>query len=146
MDTVFIHGLRANAQIGIYRRERTTTQPIEIDLDIALPNRRVFSTGKVTDTIDYAVVAERITKILAQTRFGLVEEMAEAIASMLLKDFASPHVRITIAKLGILRNASKVGITIERSAADDSPNTSRNWQSQESPSGSNPFADSDTSP
>jgi len=146
VDSVFIHGLRAEAQIGIYRRERTTTQPIEISLDMALPSQRVFSTGKVRDTIDYAVVTERITTILAERRFGLVEEMAECIAAILIKEFASPHVRITIAKLGILRNASKVGITIERSIREGAAPASRAWQSSESPSGSNPFADSDTSP
>jgi 7,8-dihydroneopterin aldolase/epimerase/oxygenase len=146
MDTVFIHGLRAEAQIGIYRRERTTTQPVEIDLDIALPNKRVFSSGKVSDTIDYAVVVDRVIKMLSQTRFGLVEEMAESIASMLITDFASPRVRITVAKLAVLRSAAKVGITIERSAVDGSVPPSRHWQSKESPSGSNPFADSDTSP
>ncbi len=146
MDTVFIRGLRVDALIGIYRRERTTTQPVEIDLDIALPNNRVFTSGKVSDTIDYAVVAERITGTLAQTRFGLVEEMAEAIANLLFKDFASPHVRITIAKLGILKNALKVGISIERSSVKAAATSSRQWQSNESPSGSNPFADSDTSP
>lgn len=146
MDTVFIHGLRAEAQIGIYRRERTTTQPVEISLDIALPSQRVFSTGKVRDSIDYAVVAERITNIVAERRFGLVEEMAEFIATTLLNEFASPRVRVTIAKLGILRNASKVGITIERVNAEGPVPASRNWQSDESPSGSNPFADSDTSP
>lgn len=146
MDTVFIHGLRVDAQIGIYRRERTTTQPVEIDLDIAMPNSKVFTSGKVGDTIDYAVVVDRVVKELAETRFGLVEEMAEAIASMLLKDFKSPRVRIRIAKLGILRNASRVGISIERTVtAGDAARTGQ-WQSKEWPSGSNPFADSDTSP
>ncbi len=146
MDIVFIRGLRVDAQIGIYRRERTTTQPVEIDLEMALPTNRVFTSGKVSDTIDYAVVADRIAGVLAQTRFGLVEEMAEAIANLLLEDFASPHVRITIAKLGILRNASRVGISIERSAVTAPATPGRQWQSNEWPSGSNPFADSDTSP
>ncbi len=146
MDTVFIHGLRVDAQIGIYRRERTTTQPVEIDLDIAMPNSKVFTSGKVGDTIDYAVVVDRVVKELAEARFGLVEEMAEAIASMLLKDFKSPRVRIRIAKLGILRNAARVGISIERTATTGDAARTGQWQSKEWPSGSNPFADSDTSP
>jgi 7,8-dihydroneopterin aldolase/epimerase/oxygenase len=146
MDTVFIHGLRVDAQIGIYRRERTTTQPVEIDLDIALPSSRVFTSGKVNDTIDYAVVVDRIVKELAKTRFGLVEEMAEAITNMLIRDFASPCVRIRIAKLGIIKNAARVGISIERSAGVGDATRSGQWQSKEWPSGSNPFADADTSP
>jgi 7,8-dihydroneopterin aldolase/epimerase/oxygenase len=146
MDTVFIHGLRVDAQIGIYRRERTTTQPVEIDLDIAMPNSRVFTSGKVSDTIDYAVVVDQIVKTLANTRFGLVEEMADAIANMILKEFASPRVRIRIAKLGIIKNAARIGISIERTATSGDPARTGHWQSKEWPSGSNPFADSDTSP
>ena len=54
--TIFLRAIRLEAMIGIYKRERTTTQPVEIDLDIALPSDRVFNSGKVADTIDYAVV------------------------------------------------------------------------------------------
>lgn len=162
MDTIFIRGMRLDAQVGIYRRERTTSQPVEIDLDIGLPSARAFETGKVADTIDYGRVAERITQELGDKRFGLVEEMAQAIVDIVLAEFGAARVRISIAKLGILRNVGRVGVTIERSnpalaqrgepQPDSSPEAgrkadlnSRDWQSKESPSGSNPFADANTS-
>jgi dihydroneopterin aldolase len=163
MDMIFIRGMRMDAQVGIYRRERTTVQPVEIDLEIGLASARAFETGKVADTIDYAKVTERITHELASKRFGLVEEMAQAIVDIVLNEFGAARVRVSIAKLGILRNVAKVGVTIERSndgatsrpsarrepaaqSASEPDITSRNWQSSESPSGSNPFADSNTSP
>jgi 7,8-dihydroneopterin aldolase/epimerase/oxygenase len=146
MDTIFLRGFRLDAQIGIYRRERVTTQPVEIDLELAIPSPRAFETGKVADTIDYAKVAERITKEIAEKRFGLVEEMAQAIADIVLNEFGSSWVKVTIAKLGILRDVARVGVSIERSKSGTPDIASRNWQSKESPSGSNPFADSNTSP
>lgn len=146
MDFIFIRGLRLEAQIGIYRRERTTTQPVEVDLEIALPGDRVFTTGKVSDTIDYARVAERLGQVAAATRFGLVEEMAHAFAGLILDEFAAPRVKVTISKLGILRETSRVGISIERSKTATPAGFNPNWQSSDSPSGSNPFADADTSP
>jgi len=106
--------LRLEAQIGIYKRERVTTQPISIDLDIGLPDARSFTSGKVSDTVDYGVVAERLREELSKRRFGLVEEMAEFIADMLLNEFRSPRVRVTVCKLGILKDVRQVGITIER--------------------------------
>lgn len=106
--------IRLEAKIGIYKRERVTTQPITIDLDIALPDDTSFASGKVTDTVDYGVVAQRLREELAERRFGLVEEMAEFIADMLLNEFRSPWVRITICKQGILKGVRQVGITIER--------------------------------
>jgi len=68
----------------------------------------------VADTIDYAVVVARLRTELEARRFGLVEELAEFIARLLLDEFGSPRVRVSIAKLGILKDVGRVGVTIER--------------------------------
>ncbi|HEY6240388.1 MAG TPA: dihydroneopterin aldolase [Burkholderiales bacterium] len=116
MDTVFIHQLRLPAWIGLYRHEKVAPQTIEIDLEIALPaGGAVFNTRKVADTIDYGVVVGHIRAVLAKERFGLVETLAERIANLILENFRSPHVKVSIAKLGVLREAKRVGVTIERS-------------------------------
>jgi dihydroneopterin aldolase len=116
LDTIFIRQLRLQAWIGLYRHEKIAPQTIELDLEIALPaGDAVFRTRKVADTIDYGVVVERIRALLAQERFGLVENLAERIAGLLLEDFKSPRVKVSIAKLGALREAQRVGVTIERS-------------------------------
>ena len=115
MDFVFVRDVRLEAQVGIYKRERVTSQPISLDLEIGLPSDQVFTSGKVTDTIDYAVVVERIGTELEARRFGLVEELASFIAQLLLDEFGTPWVRVSVAKLGILKNAGRVGVTVERS-------------------------------
>jgi len=114
MDIIFLRALRLEAMVGIYRRERTIRQTIEIDLEIALPDGAVFESGKVADTIDYAVVTRRIREELDAHRFGLVENLAEHIARLILDEFHAPWVRLSVAKLGILKEARAVGITIER--------------------------------
>ncbi len=115
MDIIFLRGIRLDARIGIYKRERTITQTVELDLDIALPDDRVFNSGKVADTIDYAVVVERLRVVLVEQHHGLVENLAEHVAQILLDEFRSPWVRVSIAKLGALREARRVGVVIERS-------------------------------
>ena len=115
MDAVFIRQLRLQAWIGLYRHEKISPQTVEIDLEIALPGDAVFRTGKVADTIDYGVVTTQLRELLAKERFGLVESLAERIADLILKNFKSPHVRVSVAKLGVLREAHRVGATIERS-------------------------------
>jgi len=116
MDKIFISGLRVEAMIGIYPDERVSTRPVEIDLEIGVPGERVFRSGDVADTVDYAVVSERIRAELARTRFGLLEQMSEAIAGIVLDEFKSPWVRVTIVKLGVLGEGVKVGVSIERRA------------------------------
>jgi dihydroneopterin aldolase len=116
LDAVFIRQLRLQAWIGLYRHEKIAPQTIEIDLEIALPSSSaVFKTGKVADTIDYGVVVERIRVLLAKERFGLVESLAERVADTVLEEFRSPRVKVSIAKLGVLREAKQVGVSIERS-------------------------------
>ena len=114
MDIVFIRQLRLPAWIGLYRHEKIAPQTIEIDLEIDLPGDAVFKTGKVGDTVDYGVVVEHVRALLAKERFGLVESLAERIASLLMEDFNSTHVKVSVAKLGALRESKRVGVTIER--------------------------------
>jgi dihydroneopterin aldolase len=114
MDIVFLREIRLDARIGIYKREKTITQTVELDLDIALPGDRVFATGKVADTIDYAVVIERIRTILVERHYGLVETLAERVAQIIIDEFHAPWVRVSIAKMGAHRDARRVGVVIER--------------------------------
>jgi dihydroneopterin aldolase len=115
MDCIFLREIKLQAKVGIYRRERVTSQLIELDLDVALPSDAVFRTGKVADTVDYAVVVQRLRDELAVQRFGLVEELAEHIAQVVLDEYRSPWVRVSVAKLGIIKGVKLVGVTIERS-------------------------------
>lgn len=114
MDTIFVRELKLEAWIGLYRHEKIAPQTIEIDLEIALPGDAVFASGRVQDTIDYGVAVERIRALLAAERFGLVESLAERIARLLIDELGAPRVKVSIAKLGILRDAKRVGVTIER--------------------------------
>jgi len=114
MDIIFLREIRLDARIGIYKREKTITQTVELDLDIALPDDRVFTSGKVADTIDYALVIERVRATLVEQHYGLVENLAEHVAQIILKEFHAPWVRVSIAKIGAQRNARRVGVVIER--------------------------------
>ncbi|HUD24656.1 MAG TPA: dihydroneopterin aldolase [Burkholderiaceae bacterium] len=116
MDKIFVSGLRLQAMIGIYPDERISSRPVEIDLEFGVPGKRAFRSGNVADTIDYKAVSERVRGELARVRFGLLEEMSEAIARIVLDEFGSPWVRVTIVKTGVLGDGLKVGVSIERRA------------------------------
>ena len=114
MDTIFIRDLRLEAGVGIYRRERATRQTVQFDLEIGLPANQAPVSDKVADTIDYAVVIERIAAELAKRHFGLVETLADHVAKLILAEFGAPWVKVSVAKLGVMRNVKLVGVTIER--------------------------------
>ena len=114
MDIIFLREIKLDARIGIYKREKAITQTVELDLDIALPDERVFKSGKIADTIDYSVVIDRLRATLVEQHYGLVENLAEHVAQILLVDFRAPWVRVSVAKIGAQPNARRVGVVIER--------------------------------
>ena len=113
MDIIFIRELRLNAWVGIYKREKLAPQAVQVDLEIGVP-AAVFKSERVADTIDYAVVVERIRAVLVEQHYGLVENLAEHVAQIILEEFHAPWVRVSIAKIGAQPNARRVGVVIER--------------------------------
>lgn len=116
MDIIFLHDFKAKTLIGIYPWERIVPQTIQLDLEIALPTSRACQSDKIEDALDYALIIERINEILANRHFSLLEALAEHIAQTILTEFHSPWVKVSVAKLGIIRGVKKLGVCIERSA------------------------------
>ncbi|EXI68463.1 MAG: Dihydroneopterin aldolase [Candidatus Accumulibacter adjunctus] len=117
MDIIFIDELRATTLIGIYPREQAMPQTVEISLQIGTSTASAGASDDIGDTIDYARVVERLRAELAARHFNLLERLAEYVAALLLEDFGATWVRVSIAKLGMMRGVARVGVVIERGAA-----------------------------
>ncbi|SCY64840.1 dihydroneopterin aldolase [Nitrosospira sp. Nl5] len=114
MDIIFVHELKVDTLIGIYPWERKVAQAIQFDLEIALPTSRACQTDNFEDALDYALVVQRINETLSQKHFSLLEALAEHIAQIILSEFKSPWVKVSVAKLGTIRGVKKLGVCIER--------------------------------
>lgn len=114
MDIIFVHELKVDTLIGIYPWERNVAQTIQFDLEIALPTSRACQTDNFEDTLDYALVVQRINETLSQKHFSLLEALAEHVAQSILTEFKSPWVKVSVAKLGTIRGVKKLGVCIER--------------------------------
>jgi len=114
MDIIFIENLRAETLIGIYPREQAVPQTIEISLRIGASTASAGASDDIRDTIDYAVVVERLRTELGARHFNLLEKLAEYVATLLLEDFGAQWVQVSVAKLGMMRGVSRVGVVIER--------------------------------
>ena len=116
MDTIFISELKLDASIGIYAWEHQVAQTIQLDVELAVDASRCARSGRIADTVDYSKVVARIGEMLAGRHFTLIEKLAEELAAMILGEFDTPWVRISIAKLAPLRGVKKLGLVIERGA------------------------------
>lgn len=114
MDIVYIRDLRIDATIGVYEWERRTRQTLVIDIDVGIDNRKAAASDQIGDTICYGTVARRITAFVEESRFKLVETLAERIAEILRKEFKVSWLRLKINKQGAVRGVRDVGVIIER--------------------------------
>ncbi len=114
MDIIFLRELKVETLIGVYEWEKRVPQTLQIDLDIAVPDSRAAHTDNIDDALNYADVVRDIQAALASRHFNLIETLAETIAQMLLNDFKSPWVKVSVAKLQAIRGSKMVGISIER--------------------------------
>jgi len=114
MDTIFIREFRVDAWVGIYEWEKQRAQTLEMEIEIGIPGNEVGLTDNIHDTVNYGDVVERIGHELADRRFKLLEALAEHVCGVITGEFKAPWVRLSVAKLGHVRNVRKVGVTLER--------------------------------
>ena len=115
MDKIFLTALSTEAVIGIFDWEREIRQRVEIDLEMSLDLTPAGKSDSIDDTLNYKSVAKRVLAFVGESRFRLVETLAERIAGLVLAEFPVAMVRVTVHKPGAIRNSSDVGVIIERS-------------------------------
>jgi len=114
MDLVFINQLVVETTIGAYEWEKTITQTLKLDIEMAWDNSAPAKNDDLTLALDYATVSQRLTTWFSEQKIELIETAAERVAAMLLQEFSISWLRLTIHKPDAVANASGVGVTIER--------------------------------
>lgn len=84
MDTIRIEGLELRCIVGVRSYERRREQPLRIDVRLGLDLRHAGRSGRISDTADYARVADEVTALLRFREYRLLEVAAEEAATMLL--------------------------------------------------------------
>jgi len=118
MDKIFLHALKTEAIIGIFDWERQVKQTVVVDIEIGADIRKAALSDSIDDTLNYKRVAKVVLKFVEESKFHLVETLAEHIAMLLLEDFGIPWVRIALSKPGAIRSSRDVGVTLERDRGD----------------------------
>ena len=118
MDKIFLKELTTETVIGIFDWEREVKQTIAIDLEMSADIRRAASSDSIQDTLNYKAVAKRLLAFIQESRFQLVETLAEQVACVVLTEFPVEWVKVTLHKPGAIRHSKDVGVMIERSRDD----------------------------
>ena len=114
MDTIFIADLRLDILVGVHDWERKVPQTVQLDLEIGLPDTGRPRSDRIAETIDYGKVVARVSASLAERHFFLVERLAEHVAQLVMGEFGSPWVKVSVTKLAAIKSVKRLGVTIER--------------------------------
>lgn len=118
MDHVIIEGLVVKTTIGIFEWERRIRQRLVLDLELATDVAKAAASDRIEDALDYKAVVKRVHTLVESSAFGLVESVAEAVATMLAEEFDIRWMRVSVRKPGAVTGASNVGVVIERGEPD----------------------------
>lgn len=114
LDIVFIEKIEVATVIGVYDWEKTISQCLTLDLQMAWDNRLAAENDDISKALDYAKVAEAVEQFAANSRFELVETFAERLAALLMQQFGIVWIKLKVTKPGAVATAKGVGVEIER--------------------------------
>ena len=121
MDYVSVRGLSVSAVIGVRDWERDITQTLVFNVDMvpaARDVRRAAETDDLAQALDYSEVAQTISSVVRDGRFGLIETAAERVAARLLSDHPIGWLRLEVHK-PIADGGYTAVVTIERGTRAD---------------------------
>jgi FolB domain-containing protein len=113
-DRIFIRDLQIRCIVGVDEQERGEKQDVFVHITIETDLRRAGRTDALEDTIDYKALKKQILRVAENSRFRLIEALAQRIADECLKHPDIERVRVIVEKPGALRFARTVGVEIVR--------------------------------
>ncbi|WP_438864126.1 dihydroneopterin aldolase [Neptunicella sp.] len=114
MDRIIIEGLQVTSLIGVYDWERTAQTPLLVDLQIWVDLTPASQSDLVTDTLDYANIAEAVKQVASNSKFELLEALAGAMIKQIFSQFDCQKIELKLSKPEILPDARNVAVVLTR--------------------------------
>ncbi len=114
MDRILIRDLLVRCIIGVDEHERREKQDVVINVALAADLRAVAEADRFDEQLDYRAIKKRIVAAVEESRFHLLEALAEEVARLCLESGGVREVQVTVDKPGALRFARSVAVEITR--------------------------------
>lgn len=98
-DRIVIAGLRELGVHGALPEEQARPQPFEVDLELDVDLAASGESDSLEDTVDYAAVAESVSRVVKSERYSLLERLASRIVEVCASDPRVAGVTVTVRKL-----------------------------------------------
>ncbi len=119
-SSIIIKELQLNAYCGVTEHERSQPQTILVDLTVRCINEAAFQSDKLSDTLDYAVIAKCLRKTSEKQSYSLLEKLTNDLCVALFQHFPLTQLTIWVRKVcaPIENFSGSVGIRLTRSRLD----------------------------
>ena len=115
IGTIELERIPVRCIVGIFPNERLEEQQIFLDVSMDLDFGPAAASEMVTDTVDYAGVADELEALVIAGRFQLIETMAERCAAHVLSTHAIvQRVRVVVHKPAAVPRAQDTRVGVER--------------------------------
>lgn len=106
MDVIALHGIRAYGRHGANPGERDREQPFDLDIVAEMDLAAAEHSDVLGDTMNYAELHQRVTRIVQSTSFVLLERLAGEILRAIFTDARVARAEVQIAKPALLDGAT----------------------------------------
>lgn len=113
-DRILIRGLRLRTFIGFHEWELDRQQDVVVDITIHHDQRAAAAADDVALTVDYSRLRDAVCAHAREHSHGLLETLAEHIATLVLDFEHVQAVDVRVDKLGALRFTDSVAVEIHR--------------------------------
>lgn len=114
MDRIRIYDLLVRCILGINDDERREKQDVLINLTLYTDLRKAGKSDLIEDTIDYRALKKRVLSVVENSKYLLLEALAEAVAELCLDQRGVQQVDVCVEKPHALRFARSVAVEITR--------------------------------
>lgn len=117
LDRIDIRGLEVMATVGVLPHERSSAQPIRIDLGLHVDLHEAGLSDELETTADYGDVAMRVADLVRESKDLLLERLATRIAEEVVAVRRIEAVEVTVTKMRppIPANLETTSVSIVRS-------------------------------
>ena len=126
MGRISIVDLEVHCHVGVTEEERATAQRLLITVVMDFDFASAAATDRLTKTIDYFAVSQRLLKFGDGRNWRLIEKLCTEIADMILDDYEPLSVMVEVKKF-IIPQARHVSVGLIKNRATATPIKRSAW-------------------
>ena len=116
---ILIKDLVLKMLVGIHNFEKKKKQRVRFNLVINIDQNLIPNDKDLKSIVNYEQIIKTITKITSRKHYLLLETLAEKIFFKLFENSRIKKILLRIEKLDIIKNATSVGIELEKTRSNE---------------------------